>query len=209
MGCRKRAIRFCLSVAIAINGNSAFAFTSANNVNLRMQQGPFIVLSALGRLPVIQVEVLGRPTRHFNLGLVLNNYHHYSENEGVIYEANAQSVGIRLDFVFNYDAFTDGFYVSNFILGGRWTTKESVVEKTCTTSFEGTGWALTGAGSLGYQWFWDNGYNINIGPAYIITIPVLTATNLNAPCTPTKKLEKQTWLERQVIWVDLGFGYSF
>ena len=188
---------------------STHSSTFQKDVNIRVQQGPFLFLPALTDVPLAQVEFMFRPNKHFNLGLVANSYNDNMDLTNSTYALNVNSFGMRVDFVLNDDAFSDGLYISNLLMFGAWTSSEETLPtSSCKASYELNGRNSVAGGSFGYQWFWRNGYNVNIGVAFLESRSLDSESELKSDCDePGLEFEKYDVIQK--TWVDLGFGFAF
>lgn len=185
------------------------SIAAEKEINIRVQQGPFLFLPALTEVPMAQVEIMFRPNKHFNLGVVGNTYNENSRLENSDYILNINNLGMRVDFVLNDDGFTDGIYLSNLLMFGIWNSIEESSEPTaCNARYQVSGKNSVTGGSLGYQWFWDNGYNVNIGIAFLESKALDNESKLNSNCQALD-LQQKKYTVIKKTWLDLGFGFAF
>ena len=127
----------------------------------------------------IGFEMMFRPTPFVNLGPIIATYNEKKTE----YNFSATEVGLRLDFVFsNSGGFSDGFYLSNSVLVGRFQTKESFSHQNCSISYSASGGNVVAAGVFGYQWFWGNGYNVNLGGGIVKSRPMKVKQSFSHSC---------------------------
>ena len=209
---RRQAINFrfvCMCLILATAGlisTNGQAYDREKSINFRVQQAPFLFFPMLAEVPMAQLEFMFRPNKHLNLGLVGNSFSELSETENSTYDLNINSVGFRVDFVLNSDAFSDGFYISNFLMMGMWSSQEES-EATCGTVFKSSGQSSITGGSFGYQWFWENGYNVNIGIGAVEISALSNDSDGINGCALSTVKPKEFKVNRR-NWIDLGFGFS-
>jgi hypothetical protein len=87
--------------------------------------------------------------------LTLGTRFSYSSDKKDDVSATAYSVGLRANYFFSGQAFTDSAYVG--ALGEYISAKASAGKITAQLNM------FSGAGLLGYAWFWNSGFNMNLG----------------------------------------------
>ena len=178
------------------------------SLNLRIQQIPLFALAAVEEQHLLDLEFMFRLTPYINLGAVYANFNEFEDN----YEFQSHNLGLRLDFVFsNEGGFSDAFYLSNAILVGQWQSEETIIDETqgsCQFYESTKGNSRTAAGTFGYQWFWQNGYNVNIGLGIIKSKSTKLDPKIDSDCAlkPESSRDHGTF---QMPWFDLGLGYAF
>ncbi len=176
-------------------------------VNIRIQQAPLFALSFIEETELINLEMMFRPTQFINLGIIGASYREKQDN----YDFQAYDLGLRIDFVFSTKGgFDDAFYLSNGILTGKWESEETVVDtgSLCELRYKAEGTNLVAFGAFGHQWFWSNGYNLNIGVGLVKARTLDVTTDRQYTCDTNIAFEKDHGVFEKP-WVDLGLGYAF
>ncbi|MFK7825763.1 MAG: hypothetical protein AB8G05_16540 [Oligoflexales bacterium] len=203
-----KKIQYFIIISISLI-YSKYAIADSGDTNIRVQQAPFLFLPALADAPLAQIEIMFRPNKHVNMGIIGSSLFQKEEFGQSNYELNISGIGTRIDFVLNDDAFSDGIYVSNQLSLGLWNSTEVNKDQSiCSQTFKAGGENLITGGSLGYQWFWGNGYNLSIGMGILESRALTVNTSDNSQCVETVLMKKEFNVIRKNV-IDLGFGFSF
>lgn len=197
-----------------------YAFSSDKKYNVRLGDAPFLIFSLVRPVNLITGEFMYNIGGPFNLGIVAA---YLNREDSDNYQVKAYSLGLRVDLVLSKDSFGDGFYLSNAILAGTYNSSGKEVlypeydpledpdklnTPECTITYSAKGQSLTAAFTVGYQWFWSNGTNVNLGVGFIESKALkrtLSSTFSGDNCEGKEAPDE----EYSSPWFDFGFGYAF
>lgn len=198
-------------IAIGSISRPADGHPTLHRKNIRVQGIPFFFLTSVVDSPLVQGEIMLRPHRNLNFGFIFAVQDRTEELDGTnrIYDYSSKELGIRFDFVFNHNAFTDGWYLSNGIRFGYMESSERTrFNDGCVGTYKSKGLIHHNFGSFGYQWFFGNGYNTNVGLGYVIARPYRVDPEIDNPCEGTE-IKTADHGSYDKIFADIGFGFSF
>jgi len=191
-----------------------FSQTSFGKYNVRLGQAPLIVFSLVRPVEIFTGDVMYQVSNNINVGYVVNYLNNRDDSD---YKVEAFNVGVRADLHMS-QSFTDGFYLSNAVLVGVYRSSGSEyrypnniegdsqpIKPDCTLSFKSKGGSLVAALTVGYQWFWENGFNVNIGLGMVEAKAIKRKITHTTDC-----LDMNPSTENYSSpWFDFGFGFVF
>ncbi len=176
-------------------------------INFRSQNAPMMHFGLVKDNFNVNFELMYALLQNLNIGLVGFKYQAKSDDD-YNHQIQSLNMGIRADFVFAKNGFSDGFYVSDAILLGQYETTgiESHLEG-CENSFKEKGNNLVATIGIGYQWYWASGLNLNMGVGYVESKALSANIKHTNSCQSVTNLTPKGDNHKNVLY-DLGFGFA-